>query len=221
MVNIAFADDNMAHRYLIEGVIKKNENLNILFEAYSGLNLIQKIMNAPTLPDIVLVDINMPKIDGLSLIAYLGNRFEKIKIIALSVFSVKELVNEAITEGAMAYLVKNRLEISFNDAIEAVMNNRIYIDDFATMENGEVEKGIPIKEQAEKKFSDLTAVELEFLRLNATDLSYEEIAHVMFVPVTTVKEYYKSVAQKLQISHRADLTSFAVRNGLAKPARAY
>jgi len=220
MVSIAFADDNAKHRHQIRETIEKSENLRIVIEANNGYELIQEILKVKSMPDVVLVDINMPKVDGLTTISYLINKFPGIRAIGISVFGNKNLIGEVLTEGGMAYLTKSVLSRNLHQAIQDVMNDKVYIDNMVEVEEG-FDKGITVKEIAEKNFGALTKRELEFLQLNSTELSYEEIAQLMFVSTSTIRSYYDSIAKKLNINGRSNLSLFAIRNGLVKVARLY
>ncbi|MFL9482237.1 response regulator transcription factor [Chitinophagaceae bacterium LWZ2-11] len=221
MVTIAFADDNIKHRQQIRETIEKHEDFRIVLEVANGYQLLQELMTIKTVPDIIVLDINMPKIDGLTALTYLINKFPKIRIICLSVFGSKGLISEVLTEGGMGYLTKNVLQRSLPKAVETVLHDKVYIDRFISNEQGNFKKGTTTKEIAENNFGNLTKRELEFLQLNSTELSYEEIAQLMYVSSSTVSSYYDSVAKKLSISSRSNLSLFAIKNGLVKVARLY
>jgi DNA-binding NarL/FixJ family response regulator len=221
MVTIAFADDNLKHRQQIRETIEQQHDFKIVLEAVNGYQLLQELMIVKTVPDIVVLDINMPKIDGLTAVTYLSNKFPKMKIICLSVFGSKALISEVLTEGGMGYLTKNVLQKSLPQALDTVLHDQVYIDKFISGEQGKFKKGTTTKEIAENNFKNLTKRELEFLQLNSTELSYEEIAQIMYVSSSTVSSYYDSVAKKLNINSRSNLSLFAIKNGLVKVARLY
>ena len=220
MQTLAIADDHIPTLRRFSSLLKEIHGYNIISEAENGHDLIIQVTNLKNLPDLILVDINMPVIDGVTVAYYLKSHYPEIKLIALSNFSDETSVQKMVLSGADGFVMKALAENVIKNAIDQVMSGTLYID--PRMEIDEERVMYLVKSQKEKmdmsiKFG-LTSQERTFLILNATMLTYEQIASTMFVDHSTVQNYYDNVSQKLKISDRYGLKLFALQHGLATVA---
>jgi DNA-binding NarL/FixJ family response regulator len=203
---IALVDDHRLFRSGIAALINNFNGYHVLFEAGNGQELIQKI--SPKLkPDIVLLDINMPKMDGITTAQWLRTNYPGIHIIVLSMFEDAEKVLSMIKIGVKGYLLKDAEPHEFEQALNRVAQNEVYYPQFVTryLINN-------FNKQAEQV--KLNTRELEFLRLAGTELTYKEIASQMCISARTVDGYRDQLFEKLQIKSRVGLVLYAIKNNL-------
>jgi len=203
---IALVDDHRLFRSGIAALINNLPSYKILFEACDGEDLIRKL--TPKLkPHIVLLDINMPKIDGLATAQWIRNNYPDVHIIVLSMFEDAEKVLSMVKIGVKGYLLKDAEPEEFAQALIKVSNNEVYYPAFVTKHliNNFNKQAEPIK---------LNNRELEFLKLSGTELTYKEIADQMCISARTVDGYRDQLFEKLQIKSRVGLVLYAIKNNL-------
>jgi len=205
-LQIALVDDHSLFRSGIAALVNELKGYNILFEAADGQDFIRKI--SPKLkPDIVLLDINMPQMDGISTAKWLRNNYPEIHIIVLSMFEDSEKVLTMVKLGVKGYLLKDADPHEFEQALKDVRQNEVYFPSFVTKHliSNFNKPADPIK---------LNSREIEFLRLSGTELTYKEIADQMCISVRTVDGYRDQLFEKLQIKSRVGLVLYAIKNKL-------
>jgi len=203
-IQIALVDDHRLFRSGIASLINNFTGYKILFEAGNGEEMIQKI-SPKTVPDIVLLDINMPVKDGTLTAQWLRKYYPQISIIVLSMFDDADKVLSMLRLGVRGYLLKDAEPKEFEQALLKVSQGEVYYPEFVTRYllhnfNNEAE---PLK---------LSAREIEFLKLVSTELTYKEIADQMFLSIRTVDGYRDNLFEKLQIRSRVGLVLYAVKN---------
>jgi two-component system invasion response regulator UvrY len=187
----------------------------IVLEADDGHSLMDKlrVLSVKDLPDVVLLDINMPHMDGFQTIKWLRKNYPAIKIIMLSMFSDENTVIRCLRLGAHAYLVKNVAPQELISAIRIVSEKGEYYSSYVT---GLVVSSLKQTEfwENESKQTNLTKKEIEFLRLTCSELSYKEIADRMFLSPRTVDMYRIRLFEKLQVKSRVGLALYTLKNNL-------
>lgn len=215
MITIALAEDYLPTLKRFADYFKKLDGFKVIIEAVNGHDLILKINASEQLPDIVLIDINMPVIDGVAVTYYLKVHYPSVKLIGLSNLSDEDSLKSILLSGADGFVMKALAENVLSEAVTTVMNKKIFID--KRMEPDEQQLYFILnkrKERIENNFG-LTERERTFIILNATTLSYEQIAETMSVENKTVQTYFDRISKKLSIHSRQSLTVFALQNGLA------
>ena len=217
-MNIGLADDHLPTCKRIASYLKE-KGFEISLEAADGYDLILQMHSKKTLPDILLLDMNMPFIDGVSATFYLKLYFPAVKVIGLSIYNDSSMISSLIASGACGYILKAGLESVLDTAINCVLSGNIYIDERIELNDREHF----LQEEKNNYFPDenvfgLTPREITFVALNATSLSYDQIAKIMFVEIKTIQTYFDRVSKKLHVSSRQSLTIFSIQNGLAKVA---
>ncbi len=203
---IALVDDHSLFRSGIAALVNDLKGYSILFEAADGQEFIRKI--SPKLkPDIVLLDINMPQMDGIATARWLRSNYPEINIIVLSMFEDADKVLAMVKLGVKGYLLKDAEPFEFEQALNNVTQNEVYFPQFVTRHlisnfNKPVDN---IK---------LNSREIEFLKLSGTELTYKEIADQMCISVRTVDGYRDQLFEKLQIKSRVGLVLYAIKNKL-------
>jgi len=207
---IAIVDDHTLIAQALKGIISNFNNFEVIFECENGRELITKIAHLRNLPDIVMLDISMPEMNGFDTALWLNENFPEIKIMALSMQNDEQGVIKMIRNGAKSYLLKNThprdLEIALNKMIE----DGFYYPEW-------VSKIIytNINGTASSSVSKLTEREKEFLRYTITEMNYKEIAELMCCSPRTVESYRDNLFEKLGLKTRVGLAVYAIRNGFS------
>ena len=205
-LQIVLVDDHRLFRSGIAALINKLPQYKILFEAGDGDELMRKL--TPKLkPDILLLDINMPKKNGIVTAEWMRNTYPDVKVIVLSMYEDAEKVLQMVKLGVKGYLLKDAEPVEFENALKKVSDGEVYYPDFVTrhlVQN--------FNHQAEK--IKLNNREVEFLKLAGSELTYKEIADQMCISVRTVDGYRDQLFEKLQIKSRVGLVLYAIKNKL-------
>lgn len=222
MTAIAIAEDHSVVRNVILKIIKSLPGNIIVLEANNGFELLEQLSGIKKLPDIIIIDVNMPIMDGLFTTYFLSRNYPEIKIIAISTYTHPEIVIELFEAGAKAYLSKFSLtDKIFLQAFASIAKNEVFIED--SIENKEILIRVAEKRQkkAERKepHVSLNDRELTFLQLSASSISYAQIAKLMNVANESVYNYQKSLKEKLGLSTRQELILYAIQHGIARIAR--
>lgn len=204
-VQIALVDDHRLFRSGIAELIDSFGGYNVLFEAAHGQELIENI-NTGLVPDIILLDINMPVMDGISTAQWLRKYHPSVHIIILSMFEDAEKVLLMVRAGVRGYLLKDAEPDEFERALSKVSEGELFYPDFVTrhlLNNFNVDKEAQVP---------LNPREIEFLRLTSTELTYKEIADTMNISVRTVDSFRDHLFEKLQIKSRVGLVLYSIKN---------
>ena len=221
MITIALAEDHFATLRRFVGYFKDFKDYKVVIEASNGHDLILKLNSIKQLPDIILIDINMPIIDGMAVCYYIRMEHPSIKLIGLSNYSDENSITNMILSGADGFVLKAAAEYVLKDAIETVLSNNIYIDPRVKTNQHKINDVLVERKEklSHENVFNLTKRERTFIMLNATSLSYEQIAETMFVETKTIHSYYDRVSKKLNLYNRQSITLFSLQNGLAALAR--
>lgn len=235
MLTIAIAEDNPVE---MEGLIQEVNKLGhkLVLTAVNGYNLLEQLSKLPThkLPQILLLDIKMPKINGLIVTMYFANKYPSIKIIAVSSHTNDTLIAEILTEGASAFITKYFLtpnSVVYKNvygtsnvlqlAIEAMQNGQLFIDKLLVNNHNDIKTTVATSAIIEKHYSSLKPHKREFIILNGADLSFLEIAILMHATENTVKEYSSILCKKFGVKNRYLLTQACFAHGIVKQAVYY
>lgn len=220
MISLAIADDHAPSLNRIVGFFKEKREYKVLTVADSGSSLLNLLNALKNPPQVIIVDVNMPVIDGVALAFYLKIHHPSIKTIALSAYDNKDMITLFLKSGGSGYINKFDFETVIDTALTDVMNDEIYVDTrIAKTSVLLINPGSLKTESATiaKKFG-LTPREFTFVILNATALNFEEIARIMYVELKTIQTYFDRVSKKLNVNNRHALAIFSLQHGLAKIA---
>lgn len=201
-INILIIDD---HPVVIEGVktlLKDVEYIHITgscTDAASARNFLQK-----NTVDIILLDINLPDCNGMELCLELKKKNKDLKIIALSNYSERSMINKMIENGASGYLLKNAGRKELLDAIDNVLNNKHYFSDEVTKKLLEPVPAVVIPK--------LTRREKEILKLIADGESSNTIAEKLYISLLTVETHRRNIIQKFQTNNMFSVLKIAIEN---------
>jgi two-component system, NarL family, invasion response regulator UvrY len=222
-IKIALVDD---HNLFRKGLIKlinlgdKENRYTILFEAENGNDLKEKL-NRKLLPDIILMDIEMPDMDGYETVTWLQKFFPDICILVVSMFESEESIVRMLRLGVKGYLSKDIEVEDMHMALEAIANKGFYYSDLvsgvmAQAIQTNLDRGPRPVYQQDGPWSQLSENEREFLKLACTELTYQKIADKMSLSPKTIDGYRESLFQRFNVKSRVSLAMYAVKNGLVK-----
>jgi DNA-binding NarL/FixJ family response regulator len=208
MINILIADD---HQLLIDG-IKANladiEDFDFVAEANNGYQVLEKLDEGIAV-DVILMDINMPKLDGLGCTKQVCKKYPHIKVIGLSQYDEKRFVKWMVKNGAYGYLLKDADKDTLVKAIRTVHAGEKYFCDRLSMRLVNQELRM---EDTSDLFPKLTARELEILNLICQEFSSQEIAAKLFISFHTVESHRANLMHKAGAKNTAGLVRWAVQN---------
>jgi len=210
---ILIADDHKLFRDGLKTLINKHPEIEVVGEAEDGLSavaLAQKLK-----PDVVLMDISMPDLNGIEATRKILSERPEIKIIILSMHFDRRFVTEALKAGALGYLLKDSTVEELVQTIHAVKSDQIYLSD--KINDVVIKDYIKMAKSAESSaYTVLSAREREVLQLLAEGKATKEIAAKLNVSVKTIETHRKQIMNKLNIHSIAELTKYAIREGLTQ-----
>lgn len=209
---VAIADDHRLLRTALAKLIATFEGYSVIIEADNGKDLRNKILQQ-VIPDLVLLDVNMPEMDGFETTRWLHSQYPQIKILALSMLSDERTIIKMFRLGAKGYLLKNTHPEELLVAMDSVMNKNVYLSEYVS---GKLVSGLHHDADIQEKEIILNEKDREFLRLTCSELSYKEIAEKMFVSPRTVDDYRQSLFNRLKVHSRVGLVMWAIKNGIAE-----
>lgn len=208
---IAIADDHRLFAEAVSDLIQRFDGYDMLFVAENGHDLLRYVKRKQ-IPDILLLDVSMPEMDGFETAQYLQQNHPDIKIITLSMFDRGDYVARMVKHGVRGYLLKGCRPSELHLALDDVRTKGFHYSEFLTdklIRNLHI--GDPVTNPALPR---LNAREMEFLKLSCSDLTYVEIADKMCVAPRTVDGYREALFQKLNVKSRVGMVLEALRNGL-------
>lgn len=210
---IAIVDDHALFRKGLVMLINLFPNYRVLFDAINGIDFISQI-NSDNLPDIVLMDISMPEMDGYATTQWIQKNFPQIKVLALSTMDAETAIIKMIKNGAKGYILKDADPAELKLAFDEVLSLGYFYNEFITRKVLHSVNLLIDDKNSTGTFVKLSEREIDFLKLACTELTYKEIADKMFVSVRTVEGYRDTLCEKLDLKTRVGLAIYAIKNGV-------
>jgi len=214
-IQLAIADDQRLFLKGMRFIIDTFENIDLVIEAYNGQDLIDKLkLNTP---DVVLLDLKMPVMDGIETTKYLKIHYPDLKIILLSMHNDERLITYMMEIGANGYLLKDEEPEQVKEAIESVMEKDFFFNEYVSkaLLKGVKGKNEPTPATISMRAADnLTKRELEVLQLICQECTTAEIASQLFISVRTVEGHRKNLLEKTGVRNMAGLVIYALKNKL-------
>lgn len=215
-IQVAIADDQLLFRECLVENLRKFSDLDIYIEASDGVELLERIAGSGRNPDVVLMDLKMPKMNGLETSQKLREISPDMRILILSTHSEDEYVSRMIQQGINGYLVKNSNLDEVYRAIREVYETQFYFNDVVkrALQSGSLNK--------RKKLADfgkdlvLTNREQEILELICHEYTTQEIAEQLFLSIRTVEGHRNRLLEKSGAKNTAGLVMFAMRHQLVE-----
>lgn len=209
---VAIADDHSLMRNALGKLINSFGDYSVLFEANNGKE-IRPLIHQHGIPDIVLVDVNMPEMDGFETTKWLHSNYPQIKVLVLSMLSDERTIIRMMRLGAKGYLLKNAEPEELKEGLDSVMSKDVYLPDIIS---GKLISGLHRDADKDEDAVVLNEREREFLRWVCTELAYREIAEKMNLSARTIDDYRQNLFTKLKVHSRIGLALYAIRNGIAE-----
>ena len=205
---IVIVDDHELMAKALSSLIQTFTVYQVLYEVSSGEQFIARFAKGE-LPDIVLLDVNMPGMDGYAVAQWLKTNYAFVKVIALSMNDKEEAIVKMLRHGAVGYLLKGCKPIELKEALDTVISKGFYFSEFVT---SHLLRSIAEKEKGELVLgSQITIREKNFIELACSDLTYFQIADKMCVSPRTIDGYRESVFHKLDVKSRVGMVLQAIR----------
>jgi DNA-binding NarL/FixJ family response regulator len=210
-IKILIADDHQIMRDGLRSLIEKQPGMEVVAEAENGRTAVK--LTRKVKPDVIVMDINMPDLNGIDATRQIVSESSGTKVIALSMYTDQQFVTGALKAGVSGYLQKDSAFEELSHAIRTVMANRTYLSPKITDEvvRGYVEKLVAGEYGGP---SLLTDREREVVQLYAEGQTTKKIADRLNLSVKTVETHRRHIMEKLNITSIAELTKFAIREGL-------
>lgn len=213
-IRILIADDQQLFRDGLKALIENENDMEVVAEAENGRQAIQLAQKKKT--DVVIMDINMPDLNGIDATRAIVNELPDIKLIALSIHSTRKFVSQMLKAGASGYIVKHCAFKELATAIRTVFSGKPYLcsEILSTVVDGFVSKGPP---EETSVFSELSAREREVMQLVAEGWTSENISSHLCISVKTVSSHRRHIMQKLNLKNQTDIVRYAIGEGLISP----
>ena len=213
MSNVVLVDDHVLLRNGLANLIESFGNYKVLFQADNGKDFIEKLKPG-ILPEVVLMDINMPEMDGYETAIWLKDNHPHIKVLALSMYDNENAVIRMFKAGAKGYILKDCDPAELKAALDAVITKGFYYSEMVTGKLIHTINTLDEKDHQAKNIIKLNDREIMFLKLACTELTYKEIADKMFLSPRTIDGYRDDLFQKLNVKTRVGLVMYAIKNGI-------
>lgn len=211
--SIVIVDDHILIAKALSGIISNYENFEVICECENGKDLIDKLKLQQNVPNIILLDISMPIMDGFETAKWLTQNHPEIKIMALSMQDDDQSVIKMIKNGAHGYLLKNTHPANLEKALTKLVQDGFYYPEWASKI---VFSSFNNENSTDNNLPKLTQREKEFLKYSTSEMNYKEISEKMFCSPRTIESYRDNLFEKLEIKSRVGLAVFAIKNGLSE-----
>lgn len=211
-IKVVLVDDHQLFRKGIAELINSFNQYFVLYEASSGIELQEKL-NPDNIPDIIIMDVNMPGMDGFKTMQWLCKHYQSIPVLVLSMLDDEDTIVRMLKYGVKGYLLKDAHPHELHNAMDTLINKGFYYTDLVTgrlihslQDSKENQENNPNHKLSEK--------EINFLKFCCSELSYKEIADKLFISPRTADGYRDKLFEKLDIKSRVGLVLYAVKNGI-------
>jgi DNA-binding NarL/FixJ family response regulator len=206
-VRIVLADDHDLVRSGIKALLSMVDGVEVIAEARDGQELIALVDSL--MPDVVMTDISMPGMDGITAIAQIHAKHPQVRLLVLSMYDTVDFVKRAVANGACGYLMKDAPPFELEQSVRSVMATGSYFSPSIAQR---------LLQPSEPTVDDeLTHRQVEILRLIAQGRASKEIAYELGLSPKTVDVHRARIMERLHLNDIASLTLYAVRKGLVKP----
>ena len=211
-IKVALVDDHKLFRKGMVELVNNFTGYTVIWEANNGLELIQKFQSEEA-PDVVLLDINMPEMDGYETAAWLKENYPKVLVLTLSMYDHEEAIIKMLRVGAKGHILKDADPQELQTALQALVKKGFY---YSELVSGTLLNSLNRDADNNKRTAELVKLndrESEFLKLACTELTYKEIADKMCLAPRTIDGYREALFEKLQVKSRIGLVLYAIKTG--------
>lgn len=212
-IRVLLADDHAVLRAGLRALLSREPDMEVVGEAASGSEALAKVEQLQ--PDVVLMDISMPGMEGLEATAQIKQKHHGVKVLILTMHEDRRYLLPALKAGAAGYVVKRAADVELIGAIRAIQRGEAFLH--PAMAKLLVEEYAESKTVGGSEGQVISDRETEVLRLIAEGLSYKEMADRLGISVKTVETYRERIKEKLNLHSRAELVRYALERGLLRP----
>ncbi len=210
-ITIAVADDHRLFLKSLGALIANYPGLSIVAEGINGKELIDRMAALPALPDIIIIDVNMPTMDGEATAKHIHEKYPEAKIVALSMKDDDRSIIKMIRAGCCAYLLKDIHPDELEKALHEIHSKGSYNADTVNINYRRL-----LQYTQKEEALNITEKELQFLQLACSDHTYKQIASDMNISVRSVEAHRECLFQKLNVQSRVGMALEALRRDLVK-----
>lgn len=210
-LSVALVDDHSMLRNGLAILVNELDGYEVVLQSDDGLEFTNNVIQNKLSPDIVLLDVSMPHMDGFETAKWISTNLPLAKILVLSMFDDEKSIIKMIRNGAKGYILKDSEPHELETALHDIVHKGYHYSDLV---NGKLIHAVnKLDEQSEEeRQSKLTGRELEFLKLSCSEMTYKEIANIMCLSVRTVEGYRDNLFVKLDLKTRVGLVLYAIKH---------
>jgi DNA-binding NarL/FixJ family response regulator len=213
-MKVLIADDHALVREGIVAFLKLCDDIEVVAEASDGIEAIEKTKKLH--PDIIIMDINMPKLGGLETTVEIKKMYPDIKVLVLTQYDDREYISRFLKAGVSGYLLKKAVGSDLITALKAIGRGELYLYSSIASEVVAGYLGVDKRVDVENPYEKLTDREKQVLKLVAEGYTHKEVADMLGISVKTVIAHQTNITEKLDIHTRAGLIKFAIQKGIIK-----
>lgn len=208
-IKIMIVDDHSMVREGLKNLLELEENIEVIEQAENGIDCLEKLEKVS--PDVLLLDINMPSMDGLEVLSNLKKKNSEVKVLLLTAHNESEYLVKAVELGIHGYVLKDAPSSVLVEAINSIYQGETFIQpSLGSILNDKIKE----KEQDQAKIDSLTKRELEVLKLLSVGMYNKEIGEKLKITERTIKNHVSNIFKKIGVSDRTQAAVFAIRNSL-------
>ena len=210
---IALVDDHVLLRNGLAALINSFNDYTVLFEANHGRDFVSKLASAGV-PDIVLMDIHMPEMDGYETTSWIRENHSHVKVLALSMYDNEAAIIRMFKAGARGYILKDSDPYELESALNSLVTKGYYYTEMVTGRLIHSINAMDDDDSPVKGLIELNEREITFLKLVCSELTYKEIADQMVLSPRTIDGYRDALFDKLNLKTRVGLVMYAIKHGI-------
>jgi DNA-binding NarL/FixJ family response regulator len=214
MTFVALVDDHELLRTGLAAMINSFEGYKVVMEANNGQQFIEKINSLKTHPDIVLLDITMPQMDGYETSQWIKAHLSQTKVLVLSMLENDTAIIRMLKNGARGYILKDSKPKVFKEALDGIRDSGYFINELVSSKLMHYINHEEVFDSDSFALNNLNDNEITFLKWICTEKTYKEIADEMCLSPRTIDTYRDNLFKKLDVKTRVGLAIFAIKNGI-------
>ena len=211
-IRVILAEDHAIVRQGLRSLLEQSENIEVIAEAEDGREAVNKTEQLK--PDIVLMDISMPILNGIEATRQIKKKFPDIKVLILTMHTTEEYISQILHAGASGYLVKKSAHYELLSAIKAIQKGHSYLSPLVSKKVVDEYLQKTKEDIKQDRYEKLTTREREVLQLIAEGKANKEIADLLFLSIKTVETHKAHLMEKLNLHTTTDLIKYAIQKGI-------